>query len=572
MHPQHTPQCAHSHHRAPQLAPSNSQPGRYLYVAPSGRIFTSKKAAEAARDQEEIMMLRCDEQIDDLTEQIDSPVLAEALHSLYRASSTVHTKKRKSVFGGGSTMAMTDEDWTPLVAHPLPKTVAPTQPASPRGPVAHSSTRKIRTVAWEEHSKPKHVLDEDMLDEGECVAVAADPGAQLPWSFWQARHSGSAARGSLTSSLPLSAPSLPSPLRPPQLHLLAPHPLPTFHQASTADIELMLLEEHHALHSPARAPHSGRESPLNLKLVSDSHSSDLAKFMTAEPLPVSHPSPTFIGHNFIGELSCSPAKPAQGTCSTLVQAAKDANKAATVQASAVTGPRKVVKAEQANVAKKAEQAKAAFCTLSKALKGGHAVAVNARPRTSQYRGVSKRESGRWTARMKLNNRDIVIGRFDTELAAAHAYDKARLKCARPGSHVRPELLNFPAADYSEGGCEADEPPSKPRSAKASPVTCSPPKRKAAAGHEAAGEAAGHGAQTDDLGYQAAQVYIPCCLADGCILAERHAGLCIVPEPEGRRNRAKRRAEQTPPSLRAQHEKVERIGLKLTGMGTWAASS
>ena len=70
--------------------------------------------------------------------------------------------------------------WTPLVAQPLPQTVAPTQPASPLRPVAHSSTRKIRTVAWEEHSKPKHVLDEDMLDEGECVAVAADPGAQLP--------------------------------------------------------------------------------------------------------------------------------------------------------------------------------------------------------------------------------------------------------------------------------------------------------------------------------------------------------------------------------------------------------
>ena len=166
---------------------ANSQPGRYLYVAPSGRVFTSKKAAEAARDQEEIMMLRCDEQIDDLAEQIDSPVLAEALQSLYRASSTVHTKKRKSIFGGGSTMSMADEDWTPLVAHPQPKTMAPTPPASPLRPVAHSSTRKIRTVAWEEHSKPKHVLDEVALGEGECVAVAADPSAQLPWSFWQAR-------------------------------------------------------------------------------------------------------------------------------------------------------------------------------------------------------------------------------------------------------------------------------------------------------------------------------------------------------------------------------------------------
>lgn len=177
--PTHAPVCTLTTvHRA------NSQPGRYLYVAPSGRVFTSKKAAEAARNQEEIMMLRCDEQIDDLAEQIDSPALAEALQSLYRASSTVHTKKRKSVFGGGSTMAMADEDWTPLVAHPLPKTVAPTPPASP---VTHSSTRKIRTITWEEHSKPKHVLDEDMLDEGECAAVAADPGAQLPWAFWQAR-------------------------------------------------------------------------------------------------------------------------------------------------------------------------------------------------------------------------------------------------------------------------------------------------------------------------------------------------------------------------------------------------
>ena len=173
---------------------SHSQPGRYLYVAPSGRVFTSKKAAEAARDQEEIMMLRCDEQIDDLTEQIDSPVLAEALQSLYRASSTVHTKKRKSVFGGGSTMAMADEDWTPLVAQPLPKTVAPTQPASPLRPVAHSSTRKIRTVAWEKHSKLKHVLDEVALGEGKGAAnrhvlVAANPDVELPWSFWQARHS-----------------------------------------------------------------------------------------------------------------------------------------------------------------------------------------------------------------------------------------------------------------------------------------------------------------------------------------------------------------------------------------------
>merc|ERR1719424_736068 len=148
----------------------DSQPGRYLYVAPSGRVFTSKKAAEAVREQEETMMLRCDEQIDDLAEQIDSPVLVEALQSLCRASATVHTKKRKSVFGGGSTTATPEEHWTPLIAHSFPKTDAPTPPASPLRLVAHLSTREIRTVAWEEHSKPKHVLDEDMLGEGEAAA------------------------------------------------------------------------------------------------------------------------------------------------------------------------------------------------------------------------------------------------------------------------------------------------------------------------------------------------------------------------------------------------------------------
>ena len=107
--------------------------------------------------------------------------------------------------------------WTPLIAHSFPKTVAPTPPASPLRLVAHVptrkisfprtvaptpqasplrlahvSTRKIRTVAWEEHSKPKHVLDEDVLREGQAAATkhvsAADSGVELPWSFWQARH------------------------------------------------------------------------------------------------------------------------------------------------------------------------------------------------------------------------------------------------------------------------------------------------------------------------------------------------------------------------------------------------
>jgi hypothetical protein len=339
----------------------------------------------------------------------------------------------------------------------------------------------------------------------------------------------------------------------------------------------MLLEEHHALLSPTRAPHSGRESPLNLKLVSDPHSSDLAKFMSAELEPsASHPSPTFIGHNFMDELSYSPAKPAQVTCSALVQAAKDKSKAAAEQARAATGPLKAVKAVATGPLKvaKAEQAKAAFCTLSKALQGNHDVAAKGKLRTSQYRGVSKRDSGRWTARMKQNNKDFVIGRFDTELAAAQAYDKARLKYG--GQYGLP-VLNFPipkSCDHTHR-----PPPSpKPPSFKASPVaslkrTAPSPKRKAT-GHEAAGEAAGHEAQADDLWYRAAEDYVHCRLADGCILAERHAGLCIIPEPEGRRNR---RAAPPPPSLRAQQKRtpvdeIERIRLKLTGMDTWVASS
>ena len=119
--------------------------------------------------------------------------------------------------------------WTSLVAQPPPKTVAPTPPASPLRPVAHSSTRKIRTVAWEEHSKPKHVLDEVALGEGKGAAsrhvlVAANPDVELPWSFWQARHSGSAPSGSLTSSPPLLAPSLPPP--PPSTSPPCPTPSP----------------------------------------------------------------------------------------------------------------------------------------------------------------------------------------------------------------------------------------------------------------------------------------------------------------------------------------------------------
>ena len=247
----------------------------------------------------------------------------------------------------------------------------------------------------------------------------------------------------------------------------------------------MLLEEHHALHSPTRAPHSGRESPLNLKFISDSHSSDLAKFMTAEPLPVSHPSPTFIGHNFMGELSYSPAKPAQ--------------------------------------------AKAAFCTLSKALQEAPAVL------------------------RRFSNRCHLAGPDG---------------CILPSRHKGPcELRKL------EGRRNNRSPPSpKPPSPKVRDLTESEaqaPKHVAPLPKRKGCETAGY-------------------LADGCILAERHAGLCIVPGPEGRRDQhraapplpspsPKKRAAPPLPLPKRKHRKknpldIERIGLKLAGVDTWAASS
>jgi hypothetical protein len=42
-------------------------------------------------------------------------------------------------------------------------------------------------------------------------------------------------------------------------------------------------------------------------------------------------------------------------------------------------------------------------------------AAEVRQWSSQYRGVSKRETGRWMARMRQNGKHIIIGRFDTEV-------------------------------------------------------------------------------------------------------------------------------------------------------------
>ena len=311
----------------------------------------------------------------------------------------------------------------------------------------------------------------------------------------------------------------------------------------------MLLEEHHALLSPTRAPHSGRESPLNLKLVSDPHSSDLAKFISAEtkkPLSASHPSPTFIGHNFMDELSYSPAKSAQVTCSALVQAVKDKNTAAAEQARAATGPLKVVKAAAAGPLKaaKAGQAKVAFCTLSKALQG---------------------EKNTFPCR--LSDRCLLAGPDGCTLTSRHKGLCALRQLEGRRNHRPPPSPKPPSPMY---------------------------KVRDVAGHEAQALALGFGFQA--LPKHAAPLpkrkvcetvgYIACRLTDGCILAERHASLCIVPDPKGRHNQCatppspspKKRAAPPPPLPTRKHQKkppvdeIERIGLKLAGVDTWAASS
>ena len=73
----------------------------------------------------------------------------------------------------------------------------------------------------------------------------------------------------------------------------------------------------------------------------------------------------------------------------------------------------------------------------------------------------------------------------------------------------------------------------------------------------------------------AEDYVACRLADGCLLAKRHTGLCAIPLPEGRRNQR----AAPPPSPKQQQQQqqkapvdeMERIGLKLTGVDLWAAS-
>jgi hypothetical protein len=67
--------------------------------------------------------------------------------------------------------------------------------------------------------------------------------------------------------------------------------------------------------------------------------------------------------------------------------------------------------------------------------------ANARRRqdnTSGYRGVTRRLSGRWSARIGRGQRLIHLGTFDTPEAAARAYDAAAIEAW--GEYARP---NFP---------------------------------------------------------------------------------------------------------------------------------
>jgi len=63
--------------------------------------------------------------------------------------------------------------------------------------------------------------------------------------------------------------------------------------------------------------------------------------------------------------------------------------------------------------------------------------------TSQYIGIFLEKSrGRWVVKTTHNNKSIWIGRFDSEIEAARAYDRAAIKY-----HGEFARLNFPREDY-----------------------------------------------------------------------------------------------------------------------------
>lgn len=59
--------------------------------------------------------------------------------------------------------------------------------------------------------------------------------------------------------------------------------------------------------------------------------------------------------------------------------------------------------------------------------------------TSKYKGVSlKKDNGKWSARIAIDNKTIFLGNFDNEIDAAKAYDEGAKKY-----HGEFACLNFP---------------------------------------------------------------------------------------------------------------------------------
>jgi len=67
---------------------------------------------------------------------------------------------------------------------------------------------------------------------------------------------------------------------------------------------------------------------------------------------------------------------------------------------------------------------------------------------SQYRGVSfSKRKGKWFAAIRANGKKLWLGYFDSELAAAKAYDRAARKY-----HGQFATLNFPIENYDNEIC------------------------------------------------------------------------------------------------------------------------